>query len=225
MQRRRTYLTAAVAAVLVFGGPALAHPPVSVETYRWIRPPEGVAAGQRAAGRTAEVTPDLLAAGASSVWTPDAQAVLTIRAVEVSSPAIVTITPIDPASLPPLESLISNGNAYRVQVTADSWQPEATELLLATPWPAATVFRLGPDGWVDLEVTPGLDGRIAAPAQGGRVFVAATTSTDGHDSWWASFSHDPLRPWLAGVGMAIAGAAALRRGQRRRARQPAAQAA
>lgn len=166
-----------------------------------------------ATGRSAEVTPELLAAGGASVWTPDAQAIVTIRTRAASSSARISITPLAPATLPPLPRLLPNGNAYRVEIETVGWEPDTAELLLVTPWSAATVYRWDGQAWTDLQATPGPDGRVAVPADGGGTFLAAATSLDGHEGWWASLTHDPIRPAVAGTGLALAAVAALRRGR------------
>ncbi|MBW3663719.1 MAG: hypothetical protein KY469_11520 [Actinobacteria bacterium] len=211
-------LAMTIAATLVLSiVPAEGHLPSAADAYRWVDPPSGIAPTSPAEARRAQVPAEVFAAGRADVWTPDLQAIVALGATATGGGAAhVSLSPIAPARLPALPaSLVPNGNAYRVEVSTPGWRPAGVELRLATPFPAASMWSLEGGRWIELDGSTGPD-RVSAPVGGTGVFLAGAVRTDGHDSWWARISHDPLRPALLTAALM----SALLGGRRRRSAHP-----
>lgn len=210
----------------------LAPPP----PYHWLKPPPELAAGNRPPSAAKSVV-SLTAGGSevSAISTGDGQASLVLEANAIppttgADKVVVSIDPIDPATLAPAPSgLVLAGNAYRVRFT---YQPSGKAARLAGSATVVLVYPLLPipvgspfdytllssaDGraWTRLEstATPGSHQVGAALTAPGYVVVAVPPAPAAGP---AAPNRIPLIAGLVGAGVVIAiGAVVLARRLRR----------
>lgn len=154
--------------------------------YRWVRPPLSLLLANKppgAAQETITFTPS--GSRQASVVTEDDQAAVVfppgaVERLPGASAVEVTITPLDPHTLPALPpGLRPDGNAYRVDaVYLPSHAPvilrAAVSVILRYPVHASTLLRLSGSRWEELRTTRvPVAFQIFAPTRGLGVFVAA----------------------------------------------------
>ncbi len=201
----------------------LAPPP----RYRWVQPPpeleEGNLPPQMGAGTLA-----LRQTGseAASIATLDGQAVLIlpVNAVlpsEGQTETKITITPVDPAELPPPpRGTTIQGNAYRIEAT---YQPSGTPVSLGRP--VGLVLRYPIDATMLLLVSNGGWREVAASLASGTLSIHTEITALGTFAPAApKQSRRPSAstpPWAyLAAGAALAAAVALSLGGKRRTSRP-----
>jgi hypothetical protein len=136
--------------------------------YRWVKPPAAFAIGNVVPQpSTTDVPLDPSGSKAIGVTTEDGQLVLNLPVGAMAANGAdtgvrVALTPLDPATMPPVPSgLVADGNAYRVQL---AYQPSgspaairvAGNIILTVPT-AGTTLLFSPDGtstWQKLATQP-----------------------------------------------------------------------
>jgi hypothetical protein len=193
--------------------------------YRWVEPPPELAEGNEEPLDANQEIPLGEGLGALSAVTGDGQAQITVIEDAVDAPpdaeaAVLTIEPLDPASLgPPPEGFRFDSNAYRYEaVTVPGDEPlvltgEAT-IILTYATRAGRLLRWTGSGWerLDTTVLGGTLQVLANTSELGTFVAAGREQQHGGVAW-------PL--WAGIGGGALAAIGGLELWLRRRRRQRA----
>ena len=203
-------------------------PPVP---YRWVNPPVDLKdANEKPRRGTGKVEFAKGRSQPTSITTDDGQAQVvfkteSIRAAKGEKEAVVTVTPLDPATLPKEDGVTIDGNAYRVDAKyAKSGESVSMDneisVVLRYPAHGKIVVRLDGRRWVELD-TDLAEASFQAFADSDELGVFAVEGAP--DPWWRQF----ITYKNAGILVVILGAAGylsgrikgLRERRRRRTRQ------
>ncbi len=190
--------TLVVIALVALAPEAGAHEPVAPDDYHWVRPPATVVdPGSPAQAASATFEAALFAGGRAFAWTPDLQATLEIVVADggAAGPAEIGITPLDPDALEPLpNTVLSNGNAHRVEATTPGWSAALTTRLV-TPYPVESVWRLDETAMEWETVTWSLastgEVEISLPVGTEDAVLVAARSAESHP-WWERMIDRPV---------------------------------